>query len=93
MPGTKAGGAKTAKKLKDKYGQRYYIEIGRLGGSQPHPETRYFHKHPEIAATAGAKGGSASKRTSLKRLRAEFMAGFDLGEEKTSKWRRILQRL
>ena len=62
MAGTKAGGKKAAKTNKKIHGANFYAEIGRKGGRKSHPETRYFAMHPEVAKTAGTKGGLKSRR-------------------------------
>lgn len=36
-------------------------EVARLGGAATPPEKRSFFKNRELAATAGAKGGGASR--------------------------------
>lgn len=60
MAGTKAGGRKAAITNKMKYGQDYYENIGRKGGTNGH--TGGFASNPELAKIAGAKGGRKSKR-------------------------------
>lgn len=62
MAGTKAGGIKTAKTIREKYGENFYKTMGRKGGIKSHPETRFFSMNPDIAKIAGAKGGRISKR-------------------------------
>lgn len=66
MAGTKEGGRKAAKTVKEKYGERFYADIGFKGGSQNRPETRWFHLHPEMARKYGSKGGKISKRGAAK---------------------------
>lgn len=60
MAGTKAGGKKAAATNKAKYGDKFYANIGRKGGSNGH--TGGFAANPELAKVAGAKGGKISKR-------------------------------
>lgn len=60
MAGTKAGGRKAAITNKMKYGQDFYENIGRKGGTNGH--TGGFASNPELAKIAGAKGGRKSKR-------------------------------
>lgn len=67
MTATHEGGLKTAETNKRKYGENYYRNIGRKGGSVSHRSTRYFAMHPEVARTAGAKGGSRSRRGPAKK--------------------------
>lgn len=62
MAQTKAGAIKATKKLKEKYGDNYFAEIGSLGGAWDNPSKRYFAANPEVARTAGIKGGSISRR-------------------------------
>ena len=62
MSGTLEGGLKTAQTNYERQGKDYYIKIGRKGGLVNHRETRYFALHPEIARTAGRKGGLILKR-------------------------------
>jgi general stress protein YciG len=64
MAGTVAGGKKTAKTNKAKYGDDYYRELGRRGGKNGH--TGGFASNPELAKIAGAKGGRISKRGKAK---------------------------
>jgi len=61
MAGTKAGGAKAAKRNKEKYGEDFYEVIGRQGGKIG--TTGGFYANRELAITAGRKGGQISKRT------------------------------
>ena len=67
MAGTLEGGRKAAKTNKERHGADWYSKIGKRGGSTSHPETRYFALHPELAKTAGAKGGKISKRGKAKK--------------------------
>ena len=60
MAGTKAGGLKAAATNKAKYGEGFYARIGKLGGQNGH--TGGFAANPELARTAGAKGGRKSRR-------------------------------
>ncbi len=60
MAGTKAGGRKAAITNKMKYGQDFYANIGRKGGTNGH--LGGFAANPELAKIAGAKGGRKSKR-------------------------------
>lgn len=62
MAGTKEGGKKAAATNKKIHGANFYAKIGRKGGKKSHPATRYFAMHPEIAKTAGTKGGLISRR-------------------------------
>lgn len=67
MAGTLEGGRKAAKTNKERHGADWYSKIGKRGGSKSHPETRYFAVNRDIARTAGAKGGSISKRGKAKK--------------------------
>ena len=60
MAGTKAGGLKAADTNKRKYGNDWYSRIGKIGGKNGH--TGGFAANPELARTAGAKGGRISRR-------------------------------
>ncbi len=59
MAGTKIGGLKAAAKNLAKDPQ-FYAKIGAIGGRNGH--TGGFATNPELARTAGAKGGRISKR-------------------------------
>lgn len=65
MAGTKAGGKKAAETNRKKYGDEFYINIGRKGGQNGH--TGGFAANPELAKIAGAKGGRVSKRGKAKK--------------------------
>jgi len=69
MAGTKLGGQKAAKLIKEKHGADFYARIGSMGGHNGH--TGGFASEakgadgltgPERARIAGAKGGRISKR-------------------------------
>lgn len=69
MAGSKAGGKKTAKTNKNRYGKDYYKNIGRLGGVKSSNGGFASQKTGkdgltgrERARVAGKKGGKASKR-------------------------------
>lgn len=47
MSGTKEGGLKTAKRVKEQYGTDYYREIGRRGGKNGHTGGFYASKFCE----------------------------------------------
>jgi general stress protein YciG len=64
MSGTKEGGKKTAATNKERYGEDYYIRMGRKGGQNGH--TGGFASNRELARIAGAKGGKKSRRTGVK---------------------------
>lgn len=61
MPGTKTGGLKARETNLKKYGKEFYRIIGSKGGQNGH--TGGFAARPELARTAGAKGGRISRRT------------------------------
>ena len=61
MAGTTVGGLKTVETNKKKYGEDFYVKIGAKGGSVKGLK-KGFAANPELARTAGAKGGSVSKR-------------------------------
>lgn len=60
MSGTLAGGQQAAATNRKKYGRDFYAKIGALGGKTG--TTGGFFANRELAKTAGAKGGSLSKR-------------------------------
>lgn len=69
MVGTKAGRKKTAEKVKEKYGQDFYVEIGRKGGQNGNSGGFASGKvgkdgltGRERAKIVGAKAGRISKR-------------------------------
>lgn len=64
MSGTKEGGLKAAKTNFLKHGKDFYSRIGRKGGKNGH--TGGFAANPALAKIAGKKGGSKSRRGSLK---------------------------
>lgn len=61
MAGTKNGGKAAASTNKTKYGADFYARIGAMGGKKGH--TGGFAANPELARTAGQKGGRISRRT------------------------------
>lgn len=65
MAGTRAGGLKAAKTNREKNGEDFYARIGRIGGRNGH--TGGFASNPELARTAGAKGGRISRRGKAKK--------------------------
>jgi general stress protein YciG len=60
MAGTRAGGAKAAQTNKLKYGEDFYSNIGKIGGTMSN--TGGFYNNKELAREAGKKGGKISKR-------------------------------
>lgn len=60
MAGTKAGGIKAKETNKQKYGDDFYKKIGAMGGKLG--KTGGFYADRELARTAGAKGGSRSRK-------------------------------
>lgn len=64
MSGTKAGGMKAAKTVKEKYGTEFYGLIGAKGGRLGH--TGGFAADPERAKRAGKIGGLKSRRNGIK---------------------------
>lgn len=65
MTGTKKGGLKTAKTIKERYGKDFYREMGRKGGRNGN--TGGFFDNPELAKKAGRKGGLVSSRAKNKK--------------------------
>lgn len=66
MAGTKEGGIKAAKKIKEKYGKDHYKKIGSRGGQKTAESGKLleigFASDRERARLAGSKGGRASRR-------------------------------
>lgn len=71
MSGTKAGGQKAAATNKKRHGNDFYKKIGSKGGQNGH--TGGFASNPELARTAGAKGGRISKRHGSGRKEKEYV--------------------
>lgn len=65
MSGTRAGGLKARNTNLEKHGKDFYRNIGRIGGQNGH--TGGFAANPELARTAGAKGGRKSRRGPAKK--------------------------
>lgn len=73
MSGTHAGGLKTAITNKTKYGEDFYISIGRKGGLNGHGNKGFaiddrtvidkLQTKPKRPKWAGAIGGKVSRRT------------------------------
>lgn len=61
MAGTRQGGQKAAATNKQRYGNDFYMSIGRAGGKKS--TGGGFAKNPELARQAGRKGGLRSRRT------------------------------
>lgn len=59
MAGNKVGGRKAAKTNKERHGDDFYKNIGRMGGLVKVPKG--FAINPELAKIAGKKGGSVTK--------------------------------
>ncbi len=60
MSGTVKGGRQAAKTNKERHGDLFYQEIGRLGGKKSRGGG--FAANRELARIAGAKGGRKSRR-------------------------------
>ena len=60
MAGTRKGGEQAAKTNKQRYGNSFYMEIGRMGGKKS--TGGGFAKDPELARKAGRLGGLRSRR-------------------------------
>ena len=66
MSGTLEGGRKARDKNYKRYGEDFYRNIGRKGGSAPTEKPKGFAANPELARKAGAIGGRVSRRTGIK---------------------------
>lgn len=60
MSGTIQGGKQAAQTNKLRYGENWYAHIGAIGGKNGN--TGGFAANRELARTAGAKGGSVSRK-------------------------------
>ena len=67
MAGTKAGGEKAAKYIKNKYGQDFYQKIGAIGGRIG--TTGGFYRNRKLASEMGKIGGLNSRRNGIKNRR------------------------
>ena len=70
MPGNKIGGLKAAATNRAKHGDDFYKRIGSRGGRRSGIK-KGFALNPELAKTAGAKGGSISRRNGVKQGEGE----------------------
>lgn len=61
MSGNRLGGLKTAKINKAKYGDDFYVRVGRSGGIKS-AKKGFALMSPEKRKAAGSKGGSISRR-------------------------------
>lgn len=61
MAGTIAGGKLAAKSNKERHGESFYKDIGKLGGVVKSPK-KGFGSNRERASIAGARGGAISRR-------------------------------
>jgi general stress protein YciG len=64
MSGVREGGLKAVQTNKKKYGEDFYVKIGKLGGIKSRGGG--FASNIELAREAGRKGGSASRRGKAK---------------------------
>lgn len=71
MVGTKAGGLKAAATNKKRHGKDFFKKIGSKGGQNGH--TGGFASNPELARTAGAKGGRISRRHGSGRKEKQYV--------------------
>lgn len=60
MSATRIGGLKAAKTNKERHGEDFYVNIGRMGGLKSRGGG--FAANRELAREAGRKGGKKSKR-------------------------------
>ena len=64
MGGTKEGGKRMVKTVREKYGNDFWADIGREGGKAGN--TGGFAANRELAVEAGRKGGKISTRKGIK---------------------------
>jgi hypothetical protein len=92
MPGTRKGGLAAAQTNKEKYGDSFYSTIGALGGRKG--TTGGFYANRDLARTAGAIGGSISRRgpsgEKKERIRKD---GKTQAEFLTAKYQRHLENI
>ena len=69
MPGTLEGGKNAAKTILERYGQKYYSDLGKLGGKAKRSKPRGFAANREFARRAGKLGGQLSKRGPSKKTK------------------------
>lgn len=70
MAGTKVGGLKAAETNKKKYGEDFYVKMGKKGGLAQVPKG--FSMNIKLARKAGKKGGKTSKRGPAKKNEVEY---------------------
>lgn len=66
MSGTKAGGLKAAKTVKEQFGKDFYRNIGRKGGLRKGIPKGFSLMTPEKRAECGRIGGMISRRGKAK---------------------------
>jgi general stress protein YciG len=66
MAGTIFGGWKASETNKRKYGEDFYVRIGKLGGGAPYSGLKGFAANPKLASKAGKRGGHKSSRLGIK---------------------------
>ena len=72
MSGTYSGGKKVEKTVKARYGDDYFVNIGRLGGKKSRGGG--FAANRELAKIAGRKGGLKSRRRTEAQRIADYEA-------------------
>ena len=65
MAGTKAGAIKARQTLLERYGEDYFSNMGKKGGKAM--VMKGFALNPQLAAEAGKKGGTISRRGPAKK--------------------------
>lgn len=65
MSGTRLGGLRAAATNKQKYGENFYIEIGRRGGQNGH-SGGFVTMDKERVRACGRKGGLTSSRAGIR---------------------------
>jgi len=59
---TKQGGEKVSRTIRAKYGDNFWREIGKKGGATKTEAPKGFAARPDLAVSAGRKGGTISRR-------------------------------
>lgn len=91
MSGTKIGGKRAAKTIRERHGDDFYKIIGARGGHNGH--TGGFASNHELAVRAGRIGGSKSRRTGVKNGEGNTHKKVDVESEAENKMFGFLSRV